>query len=132
MSSSSSDPLLAFRQAASSSAEISLLNNDSPVSSLAAATHIQLGPGTSFPKSTSTRYKKSTTEQYSLEAIYLAWTLRTASVADYMRQVKEHGLHVGFVSVTDRKGVVEWLEGKGSDTNLVSSGGKFYRSLFSQ
>jgi parafibromin len=122
---SSSDPLLALRQATSSSAEITFTNSNGLTPTLSSATHIQLAPGVSFTKDTPTRYKKSPTEQYTLEAVYLAWSLRGSSVGDYMKQVKEHGLAIGFVSVTDRKGVVEWLEGKGSDANLVPIGGVY-------
>jgi len=36
-----------------------------------------------------------------------------------MKQTREHGLTVGFVSVTERKHVVDWLEGKTSDQDRV-------------
>ena len=32
-----------------------------------------------------------------------------------MKQLREHGLSAGFVSVTERKHVTDWLEGKISD-----------------
>lgn len=32
-----------------------------------------------------------------------------------MKQARENGLVVGFVSVTERKGVVDWLEGRSED-----------------
>ena len=52
---------------------------------------------------------------YSLEALYLTWLLRSAPGAEYMKQARENGLTSGFVSVTERKNVVEWLEGRASD-----------------
>lgn len=32
-----------------------------------------------------------------------------------MREARENGLNIGFVSVTDRKAVVDWLEGRVAD-----------------
>jgi len=37
-----------------------------------------------------------------------------------MKQAREHGLAVGFVSVTERKSVVDWLEGKISDHERIT------------
>lgn len=57
---------------------------------------------------------------FSLGAVYLAWLLRDASGAEYMKQARENGLAVGFVSVTERKSVVDWLEERTSDLpNIV-------------
>lgn len=56
-----------------------------------------------------------------MEAIYLAWLLRDAPGAEYVKQARESGLAIGFVSVTERKNVVEWLEGKVSDHERVVS-----------
>jgi parafibromin len=36
-----------------------------------------------------------------------------------MKQTRENGLAVGFVSVTERKGVVDWLEGKVPDSDRI-------------
>ena len=47
----------------------------------------------------------------------MTWLLRQSSGAEYMKQAREHGLTVGFVSVTERKNVVDWLEGKANDLN---------------
>jgi hypothetical protein len=47
--------------------------------------------------------------------VYLAWLLRDASGAEYMKQARENGLAVGFVSITERKSVVDWLEGRVND-----------------
>ncbi|KZT11161.1 RNA polymerase II-associated protein [Laetiporus sulphureus 93-53] len=114
------DPLLAFRQAIESRTDITYTKDSEPTSSLAAATHIVLSPTLSLPKNTPTRLRKpgSTSTDpaskpqdfFSLEAVYLAWLLREASGAEYMKQARENGLAVGFVSVTERKNVVDWLE----------------------
>lgn len=59
----------------------------------------------------------------------MAWTLRDAGSAEYMKQARDSGLAVGFISVTERKGVVEWLEGKSSDLeSIVPLGGKWLLS----
>lgn len=57
---------------------------------------------------------------FSLEAVYLAWLLRDASGAEYMKQARENGLAVGFVSVTERKSVVDWLEGRIADLERIT------------
>jgi parafibromin len=36
-----------------------------------------------------------------------------------MKQARECGLIVGFVSVTERKNVVDWLEGRISDSDRI-------------
>jgi parafibromin len=122
----STDPLLALRRAVKSKTPITYLTDGQPAPTLLAATHLSLGPAITFPKSTPTRYTKpgvsnssSTADVYTLEAVYLAWLLRDAPGAEYMRQARESGLTVGFVSVTERKSVVEWLEGKVADLERI-------------
>ncbi|KAF8735231.1 hypothetical protein AX14_002435 [Amanita brunnescens Koide BX004] len=122
-----SDALLSLRQAIRSKYAITYTNNDSPCSSLLNATHIVLGPGASFPKSASTRLRKQgvTTasgiqDYHTLEAVYLAWLLRDAPGGEYMKQARENGLAVGFVSVTERKNVVDWLEGKVAEYERIA------------
>lgn len=125
MTLASNDPLLVLRQAINSKTTITYLHNDEPVPTLLHATHISLGSAI-LPKSGPTRYTKPgaadallPNDFYTLEAIYLAWLLRDAPGADYMRQARECGLAVGFVSVTERKNVVEWLEGKVNDLDRI-------------
>lgn len=111
------DALNDLRQAVTSKNPISYSNTQGPCSSLAAATHIVL-PSGSIPKSTATRYRRAGTsgsspqDFYTIEALYLAWHLRDAAGAEYMKQTRENGLTVGFVSVTERKIVVDVLEGR--------------------
>ncbi|THH08708.1 hypothetical protein EW145_g2536 [Phellinidium pouzarii] len=49
---------------------------------------------------------------FRLDAVLLAWLLRDASAAEYMKEARENGLLGAFVSNTERKGVAEWLDGK--------------------
>jgi parafibromin len=57
----------------------------------------------------------------SLEALLLVWTLKSASAGDYMRQARAVP---GYVAITDRKGIVEWLEGKRAEhERIVPIGG---------
>ncbi|KAF8135724.1 RNA pol II accessory factor, Cdc73 family-domain-containing protein [Boletus edulis] len=123
---STSDPLLALRHAIKSKTPISYLTHGQPASTLLAATHLSFSPALTLPKSSPTRYTKpgvsntsSAPDIYTLEAVYLAWLLRDAPGAEYMRQARESGLTVGFVSVTERKSIVEWLEGKVADLERI-------------
>ncbi|KAI9069456.1 RNA polymerase II-associated protein [Trametes sanguinea] len=120
--SSGTDALLALRQAIKKKTQITYTNDSGPVSAFSAATHIVLSPTVTLPKSAPTRLRKpgsnSTDPQsnpqdfFPLGAVYLAWLLRDASSAEYMKQVRENGYTVGFVSVTERKAVADWLEDK--------------------
>ncbi|KAH9483530.1 Cell division control protein 73 [Psilocybe cubensis] len=119
--SSISDPLLALQQAVKSQRKVTYANSSGPCSSLHDATQLVID-GRSFPKSSRTRYRKAGTSSdfYSLDAVYVAWLLRQLNGAEYMKQAREHGLAVGFVSVTERKHVVDWLEGKASDNDRIA------------
>lgn len=120
MSPSIEDALLALRNAIKSQSTISHIANGEPASSLAAATHLVFA-SKSLPKSTPTRFRKpgvpgsdpatSPGDFFTLDAIYVTWLLRDASVTEYMKQARDNGLTGGLVSVTERKGVVDWLEG---------------------
>ncbi|TFK32607.1 RNA polymerase II accessory factor [Crucibulum laeve] len=117
-----SDPLVALQQAIKSRSPVTYSNASGPTPSLQSATHLHIS-GTSFPKSTLTRYLKpaSGTDCYPLGAIYLAWLLRDAPGAEYMKQARESGLIHEFVSVTDRKNVVDWLGGAGDGRILAAT-----------
>jgi parafibromin len=120
MGSGIEDALLALRNAIKSQSTISYTANGEPVSSLAAATYLVL-PSTALPKATPTRFRKSGVDGsdpatspgdfFTLDAIYVTWLLKDASVTEYMKQARENGLAGGLVSVTERKSVVDWLEG---------------------
>jgi len=121
MGSSTEDVLLALRNAIKSQSTISYTANEQPTSSLVAATHLVL-PSQTLPKSTPTRFRKpgvsgsdpvsSPGDFFTLDAIYVTWLLRDASVTEYMKQARDNGLTGGLVSVTERKSVVDWLEGR--------------------
>ncbi|KAJ7134764.1 RNA pol II accessory factor, Cdc73 family-domain-containing protein [Mycena epipterygia] len=120
------DPLLALRQAIKAKDTISYAQNGEPCESLLSATHIALSPTCTLPKSAPTRYRKpgvlmagGPDDFFSVEAVYLAWLFQSAPGADYMKQARENGLAVGFVSVTERKNVVDWLEGKITDQERI-------------
>ncbi|KAJ7644002.1 RNA polymerase II-associated protein [Roridomyces roridus] len=123
---SEQDPLLALRQTIKAKGAITYARNGEPSKTLLDATHIVLSPTCTFPKSSPTRYRKPGVQNpagpddfFSVEAVYLAWLLQSAAGADYMKQARENGLAVGFVSVTERKNVVEWLEGKANDNERI-------------
>lgn len=120
--SSGNDALLALRQAVTSKTTVTYTKDSGPVSTLSAATHIVLSPTSTLPKATPTRLRKpgangtdpqsNPQDFFALGAVYLAWQLRDASGAEYMKQVRENGYTVGFVSVTERKAVADWVEDK--------------------
>lgn len=124
------DALFALRAAIKTKVPVTytdVSSNTSP--SLLAASHLQLS-NKPFPKSSPTRLRKpggtssdpasNPQDFFTLEAVYLAWLLRDASGADYMKQARENGLAVGFVSVTERKSLVDWLEGRIPDLERIA------------
>jgi parafibromin len=117
--SSPADALNALRDAIKAGNTITPTANDTPTSSLLSATHISLSPTLSLPKTAPTRWRKagvstvsSPSDCFTLEAVYLAWLLKDASGVDYMKQARENGLTVGFITITEKKSVVDWLEGR--------------------
>ncbi|KAI0713730.1 RNA pol II accessory factor, Cdc73 family-domain-containing protein [Earliella scabrosa] len=116
------DPLLALRQALRSKRPLAYRKGAATVSTFSEATHLAFSSSHVLPKSTPTRIRKpgasSTDPQdspqdfISLGAVYLAWLLRDAPSAEYMKQVRENGLASGFISVTERKGLVDWLHNR--------------------
>jgi parafibromin len=123
------DPLIALRSAIHSKFEIKYTSSSAvSVSSLHAAAILQLSPTLTLPKATPTRFRKPSATSLdpnaapndfvTLEALLVAWLARDASVAEYMKQVREAGIGA-FVSITERKGVVEWLEGIVTDHERI-------------
>lgn len=121
---------MALRTAIKSKSSITYAIGTEPTQQLSTASHLVLSPSTSLPKSAPTRLRRpgatssdpSTNPEdfFSTEAVYIAWLLRDASGAEYMKQARENGLAVGFVSVTERKSLVDWLEGKAAQhPNIV-------------
>lgn len=129
-----SDALLALRDAIKSHSQITYATpTGTTAPTLLAATSlvIPLSPPVTLAKSTPTRFRKSgaphtstdpiatPNDFFTVEAVYLAWLLREAPGAEYMKQARENGLVVGFVSVTERKGLVDWLEGRASEHQQI-------------
>ncbi|KIY44068.1 CDC73-domain-containing protein [Fistulina hepatica ATCC 64428] len=106
----SEDCLLEIRRAIQSTSPVQYLKDGEPCPSLSAATHISVSPNHTFPKSTPTRWRKDA-GFYGLDAIYLAYIHKQAPAGEYMKQARENGLGAGFVSISERKAVVDWLEG---------------------
>lgn len=143
MDDTATDALIALREAIKSQTPITYATEDgSPTAALLSASHLVLSPSFSLPKSTHTRYRKpgaSSTDPtaapadfFTVEAVYLAWLLRDAPGAEYMKQARENGLAVGFVSVTERKSLVDWLEGRVQDhERIVSSIGAYRYQIVS-
>jgi len=123
------DPLLLLRQAISTRKTIKFVDaSDQPTSSLSTAASLVLPqPSSSTPttlaKSTPTRLRKPNHTQtdpnthpsdfYALDAVYLAWSLREAASAEYMKTVREAGIGItNMVAITEKASVVDWLEGR--------------------
>jgi parafibromin len=118
------DPLLLLRETLSSDAGITLLSitDDltTEVTSLSLATHISFPPSSFsstpviLPKDTPTRYLSdnlpTSTLTFDLQSLVFAYLKRDAAVVEYMTGVREIGM--GFVSIIERKVVVDWLIGK--------------------
>lgn len=133
-SSNMSDALLALRDAIKSQSLITYATptgTTEPTLLAAASLVLPLSPPVTLAKSTPTRFRKSgapptstdptatPNDFFTVEAVYLAWLLREAPGAEYMKQARENGLAVGFVSVTERKGLVDWLEGRASEHQQI-------------
>lgn len=123
---SSSDALLALKAVIASDSPVQLIASDgSQAALLSASSSISLGSEATFPKTTPTRLRKPGTSStnpvavpgdfYTLESVYLAWLARDASGAEYLKQAREAGLATGFVSVTERSRLVEWLKGASAE-----------------
>lgn len=127
------DPLLALRQSIKSKSKITYTNTSGPCPTLLASTTLIIN-SLPFLKGTRTRFRRGVggaNDFYTLDAVYVAWLLRDAPGAEYMKQAREHGLAVGFVSVTERKHVVDWLEGKVQDSDRIAPlACAYYSSIF--
>nr|ASF90230.1 hypothetical protein SPAR01680 [Bartheletia paradoxa] len=106
------DALLALRHAFMASLPISPMLSSVPCP-FSSSTHLLIPTPSgdiSFPRTTPTRLKRSTGDPYALDALYFAVTNRDASARDYMHEVTGTGI-TGFVSVLDRRNVVEFMTG---------------------
>ena len=121
---STTDALSALRDAIQTRFSISYVtDSNEPTTTLSNAASLVLAPGLTLPKSSPTRLRKpgqtgtdwniAPQEFYMLEAVFLAWHLRDAATGEYMRAVKEAGVPLAsMVAITEKSGVIEWLEGR--------------------
>ena len=73
---------------------------------------------TPSPEGTRTRFgggAGGATDFHPLAPVHGAWLLRDPPGAEYM-----HGLATGLLSVTERKHVVDWLEGRVQDSDRIA------------
>ncbi|GAA5941274.1 Cdc73p [Sporobolomyces koalae] len=117
------DALLCLRATLASSRSIKLTNASTNVEvySLPDSTHISfphLPTAPSFPKQTRTRFvsipnvsdlNDDSNPTYDLETLLCQWINKDMSTAEYLKHARSQ--KVGFVSVTDRKLVTEYLSG---------------------
>jgi parafibromin len=117
------DPLDLFRQSIRLSLPPLLLTTSSdPAPTLPLSTYISFpqpdnAAAISILKSTPTRYTSkpasdgvASDEFYTLGQIWLAWTERESGVREYLMKGQTGGM--GFVTMTDRRGVIEYLQGE--------------------
>ncbi|KZT34186.1 CDC73-domain-containing protein [Sistotremastrum suecicum HHB10207 ss-3] len=126
----SEDPLNALRNSIRSKRSITYLENGEPSKKFITASDLRLSPSLTFPKATTTRLRKPGTNSVdpaanpddfiSLGAVYLAWLYKDVSGAEYMKQMRENGAGSSFVSVTEKKSLVDWLEGKRSELDSLA------------
>ncbi|SCV74674.1 BQ2448_7703 [Microbotryum intermedium] len=135
MADSSSDPLLVLRSVLSADpgSRIDYLDHTfEPTASLSSATHLVLPstPARTFPKSIPTRFTSASATAtgtgtgtggdsattYDLATLVFAWLSRDQGVGEYLKNARDE--QVGFVAITDRRTVLDYLAGKLSDAQL--------------
>ncbi|WWD20179.1 hypothetical protein CI109_104655 [Kwoniella shandongensis] len=119
------DPLDLLRQSILSSNLPTLLTASSdplPSLSLGEAAYLSFpsdsdgGEPINLPKDTPTRYT-SNDGFYNIASLWLAWKERETGVRDYL--IKGQATGVGYVTITDRRGVVEYLTGESDGAGRV-------------
>jgi len=131
----STDILYSLRQSIKSKFEIGFVKGTEPHPTLAGCTHITVTPTLTVPRTAPTRWRRPeqanapssapatdpTAEPdrfFSVDAIVLAWQARDGSVAEYLRQARDVARNV---PLTERKNVVDWLDGKVKDTDHIAA-----------
>lgn len=111
-----SDPLDLLRKSISDNLPAVLIGDGgAPADSITAATSLSFpqasGEAVTIPKDAPTRYARSDAREdfYNVGQLWLAWTEREAGVRDYLQKGQAAG--VGYVAITDRRGVVDFLQG---------------------
>ncbi len=132
---SMTDVLNALRDAIRDGHNFTYIANGTPIPGLLAATHIQLNPSLVLSKTTPTRWRRpqpvsdAITQPamdpvaepqrfFALETLVLCWVTRNESAATYMRQATTE-VPV-YISLTERKGVIDWLDGKTGDHERIA------------
>jgi len=127
---SDQDPLDLFRSSVTSSNPPILLTAASePSPTLPLAAYVSFTQPSSSPiniaKEAPTRFTSKADvkdEFYTVGQLWLAWTERESGVREYLIKGQAGGL--GYVSVADRRGVVEFLTGEGDGGGRVVSKGE--------
>lgn len=131
MSEETHDPIELLKSSIANSLPPNLLTAaHEPCESLAEAAYISFPQPSSSEsihliKDSTTRYTSkagSNDEFYTLAQLWLAWTERESGVRDYL--VKGQAGGVGYVSVADRRGVVDYLQGEGDGAGRVLTKGQ--------
>lgn len=111
-----SDPLDLLRASISENRPAVLLGDGgAPADSITAATSLSFPQGSgdaiTIAKDAATRYARTDAREdfYNVGQLWLAWTEREAGVRDYLQKGQAAG--VGYVAITDRRGVVDFLQG---------------------
>lgn len=120
------ESIFLLRNAISSNKTIQLFNAQTPVFDLPSSTTISFPsastPSTtkSFPKLTQTRLMKPAASSedvtYDLETLLYAVLNNALTAGEYMKKATQDGVKT--VNLTDRKLVIDWLEGKSSLSSL--------------
>ncbi|KAG9001585.1 accessory factor associated with RNA polymerase II [Tulasnella sp. JGI-2019a] len=128
--------LLSLRAAIRDKQPISYLKNGTPCSSISEATHIAISPNLTLPKTAVTRWRRPLDPSaasasvamdpalephrfFPLDAILITWTTRHDNAATYMRQATTEVQ--AYVSLTERRTVLDWLEAKIPDPEKLAS-----------
>ena len=124
------DPIDILRSSISlSNPPVLLTAASEPAPSLQLATYISFPQPSSssidIAKDTLTRYTskaESRDEFYSIGQLWLAWTERESGVREYL--IKGQAAGIGYVSVADRRAVVEYLTAEGDGAGRVVEKGQ--------
>lgn len=111
-----SDPLDLLRASISENRPAVLLSDGgAPADSITTAASLSFpqasGDAITIPKDAATRYARTDAREdfYNVGQLWLAWTEREAGVRDYLQKGQAAG--VGYVAITDRRGVIDFLQG---------------------
>ncbi|WWC92935.1 uncharacterized protein L201_007898 [Kwoniella dendrophila CBS 6074] len=127
------DPLDLLRQSIISSLPPTLLtSSSSSATTLSEASFLSFPPvppltesPTNIAKDTLTRYTSkvgSKDEFYNIGQLWLAWSERESGVRDYLMKGQAGG--IGYVTITDRRGVIDYLTGENDGSGRILAKGE--------